>query len=145
MDRGGGVLCVCAGLDKLAGVALRDLDDGRHFLWAEEDAEVCVCALDEFWAECGGDELGVAGEGVYLVGDGGAVLGVEVCVDLVEEVEGGWVALLDGEDEREGDERGWPATQLRGAQMRLIGVGCHVRAGRTWRRVRRACVRRGRR
>jgi hypothetical protein len=35
------------------------------------------------------------------VRDGGAVLRVEVGVDLVEEVEGRRVALLDGEDERE--------------------------------------------
>jgi hypothetical protein len=35
------------------------------------------------------------------VRDGGAVLRVEVGVDLVKEVEGRWVALLDGEDERE--------------------------------------------
>jgi hypothetical protein len=35
------------------------------------------------------------------VRDGGAVLRVEVGVDLVKEVEGRRVALLDGEDERE--------------------------------------------
>lgn len=39
-----------------------------------------------------------------MVGDGGTVLGVEVGVDFVEEVEGGGVALLDGEDEGEGAE-----------------------------------------
>lgn len=39
-----------------------------------------------------------------MVGDGGAVLGVEVGVDFVEEVEGCGVALLDGEDEGEGAE-----------------------------------------
>ena len=36
--------------------------------------------------------------------DGGAVLGVEVGVDFVEEVEGRGVALLDCEDEGEGAE-----------------------------------------
>jgi hypothetical protein len=41
------------------------------------------------------------------VRDGGAVLRVEVGVDLVEEVEGRRVALLDGEDERERAET-WP-------------------------------------
>lgn len=39
-----------------------------------------------------------------MVGDGGAVLGVEIGVDFVEEVEGRRVALLDGEDEGEGAE-----------------------------------------
>lgn len=40
--------------------------------------------------------------------DGGAVLGVEVGVDFVKEVERGGVALLDGEDEGEGAEAwGW--------------------------------------
>jgi hypothetical protein len=34
--------------------------------------------------------------------DGRAVLSVEVGVDFVEEVEGCWVTLLDGEDEGEG-------------------------------------------
>lgn len=38
------------------------------------------------------------------MGHGGAVLRVEVGVDFVEEVEGGRVALLDGEDEGEGAE-----------------------------------------
>ena len=38
------------------------------------------------------------------VGDGGAVLRVEVGVDFVEEVEGRGVALLDREDEGEGAE-----------------------------------------
>jgi len=42
--------------------------------------------------------------GLEHVGDGGAVLGVEVGVDFVEEVEGGRVALLDGEDEGKGAE-----------------------------------------
>jgi hypothetical protein len=31
-----------------------------------------------------------------------AVLGVEVGVNFIEEVEGCWIALLDGEDEGEG-------------------------------------------
>lgn len=39
-----------------------------------------------------------------MLGDGGAVLGVEVGVDFVEEVEGCWVAGLDGKDEGEGAE-----------------------------------------
>lgn len=43
-------------------------------------------------------------DGCEHLGDGGAVLGVEVGVDFVEEVEGGGVALLDCEDEGEGAE-----------------------------------------
>jgi hypothetical protein len=31
--------------------------------------------------------------------DGSTVLGVEICVDFVEEVEGGGITLLDGEYE----------------------------------------------
>lgn len=60
--------------------------------------------------EGGADELAAAGlagpvgDGPQHVGDGGAVLGVEVGVDFVKEVEGGRVALLDGEDEGEGAE-----------------------------------------
>ena len=38
------------------------------------------------------------------MGDGGAVLGVEVGVDFVKEVKGRRVALLDREDEGEGAE-----------------------------------------
>jgi hypothetical protein len=45
------------------------------------------------------------------VRDGSAVLRVEVGVDLVEEVEGRRVALLDGEDEREGAQA-WPETSV---------------------------------
>ncbi len=61
-------------------------------------------------AKSGTDELpparigGSVGDGSKHVGDGGAVLGVEVGVDFVEEVEGRGVALLDGEDEGEGAE-----------------------------------------
>ena len=43
-------------------------------------------------------------DGVQHLRDGGAVLRVEVGVDLVEEVEGRRVAPLDGEDESEGAE-----------------------------------------
>lgn len=39
-----------------------------------------------------------------LTSDGLAMLGVEGGVDFVEEVEGGGVALLNGEDERQRDE-----------------------------------------
>ena len=55
-------------------------------------------------AESGTDELAVQAVGLLTadvgehLGDGGAVLGVEVGVDFVEEVEGGGIALLDGED-----------------------------------------------
>lgn len=48
------------------------------------------------------DELPVVGLLLEHQGDGGAVLRVEVGVDLVEEVEGGGVAGLDGEYEGEG-------------------------------------------
>lgn len=41
------------------------------------------------------------GDGLKHLGDGGTVLGIEVGVDLVEEVEGRGVALLDCEDEGE--------------------------------------------
>lgn len=39
------------------------------------------------------------GDGLQHLRDGGAVLGVKVGVDFVEEVEGCWIALLDCEDE----------------------------------------------
>lgn len=48
--------------------------------------------------------MGGRGDVTEVVGDGGTVLGVEVGVDFVKEVEGGGVALLDGEDEGEGAE-----------------------------------------
>ena len=38
------------------------------------------------------------------LGDGCAVLGVEVCVDFVEEVEWRRITLLDGEDEGKGTQ-----------------------------------------
>ena len=43
-------------------------------------------------------------DGVQHLGDGGAVLRVEVGVNFVEEVEGRWVTALDGENESEGAE-----------------------------------------
>ena len=58
----------------------------------------------------GADELpaarlaGTLRDGFEHVGDGGAVLRVEVGVDFVKEVERGRVALLDREDEGEGAE-----------------------------------------
>lgn len=48
--------------------------------------------------------VGLTADVAQVVGDGGAVLGVEVRVDFVEEVEGRRVALLDREDEGEGAE-----------------------------------------
>lgn len=56
------------------------------------------------------DELTAAGlaralgDGFEHVGDGGAVLGVEVGVDFVKKVKGRRVALLDREDEGKGAE-----------------------------------------
>lgn len=58
--------------------------------------------------------------------DGGAVLRVEVCVDLVEEVEGRGVALLDGEDEGERAQRLLPARELLNALLLVVlGVEGH--------------------
>lgn len=68
---------------------LRDKQHLRAEGRADELAAAVVCAL---------------GQGLEHVGDGGAVLGVEIGVDLVEEVERSRVALLDGEDESEGAE-----------------------------------------
>lgn len=66
-------------------------------------------------AEGGADELGslvAATDVAQVVRDRSAVLRIEVGVDLVEEVEGRGVALLDGKDEGEGAET-WVAVGVR--------------------------------
>ena len=66
------------------------------------------------------DELPLLADVPEQVGDGGPVLRVEVCVDLVEEVEGRGVAALDGEDEGERAERLLPARELLDALLLVV-------------------------
>lgn len=56
--------------------------------------------MQHLGSESGADELAVGrvGDGLEHLGNGSSVLGVEVGVDLVEQVEGGGIAGLDGED-----------------------------------------------
>lgn len=64
-------------------------------------------------SERGADELPVLvalADVVQVVGHRGTVLGVEVGVNLIEEVEGRGIALLDGEDEGQGTET-WDCEQ----------------------------------
>lgn len=95
-------------LDKLQGLlALDDVDAAR--LVAGGDAVALVGDEEHLRPEGGADELAAAAVLVGALGRDalqhrrhrGAVLRVQVGVDLVEQVEGRRVALLDREDERE--------------------------------------------
>lgn len=66
----------------------------------ERDAVALIGDQDDLGPEGGADELGLLGlgDGVQKGGDGGAVLGVQVGVDLVEDDKGGRLGGLEGED-----------------------------------------------
>lgn len=81
-------------------------------LVTESHAIELVGVLEQFGSESCGDELGVVAELVDHVGDGFAMLGIERLIDFVEQVERGWIALLDSEDQRQSDQRFLTATQL---------------------------------
>jgi hypothetical protein len=84
----------------------------------ERDTITLIRYKQHLWSECCTDKLSAHAtcsaillRGVLLcgdffkhLGDSGSVLGVEVCVDFVKEVEWSGIALLDSEDEREGAE-----------------------------------------
>ena len=78
----------------------------RTGLLSEADAVALLRNMQHLRAEGGADELSIGGvrDRLEHLRDGGSVLGVEVGVDLVEEVEWGGVTSLDGEDQREGAE-----------------------------------------
>lgn len=86
-------------LDELQGLLFRHHVD-RAGLVPEADAVALLRHVQHLRAEGRADELAVGGlrDGLEHLRHGGPVLGVEVGVDLVEEVERGRVAGLNGED-----------------------------------------------
>ena len=82
---------------------------------AKQHAKVLVGPLDQLGSERSRNELRVACQGVDLLGDGRAVLRVEIRINLVKQVEGRGITLLDRKDEGEGDERLLTTGQLRHA------------------------------
>lgn len=97
-------------LDKLQRLILTHDDDAAALVAQVPDPVALLRHAQHLGPERRADELaaarlaGALRDGPEHVGDGGAVLRVEVGVDLVEEVKGGRVALLDREDEGEGAE-----------------------------------------
>jgi hypothetical protein len=76
--------------------------DGTRF--APETNTIALLRNEEhFWPESCADKLAVGriGDGLEHLRDGSTVLGVEIGVDLVKEIEWSGITGLDGEDESE--------------------------------------------
>mmetsp|Transcript_18491 Transcript_18491/g.31084 ORF Transcript_18491/g.31084 Transcript_18491/m.31084 type:complete len:240 (+) Transcript_18491:457-1176(+) len=85
------------------------------------DAVHFAADFHELWPERSGHKLGVRLRLlVDHVAHGGAVLGVQRCVDLVEQIEGRGVHALDGENQRERYHGFLPSGEL----LHCLGLSC---------------------
>lgn len=78
----------------------------RTGLASEADTVTFLCNEEHLRTESRADKLPVGriGDGLEHLCNGGTILSVKVGVDLVEEVERGWITGLNSEDECEGAE-----------------------------------------
>ena len=89
--------------DKVERFLGRDAVDAASLV-AERHAVALVGDADNLGPERGADELrtGLVRDGLEELGDGRAVLGVQVGVDLIEDDHGTALGLLQGENEADG-------------------------------------------